>query len=293
MAIPRPPSVGPVPSDDPAVDPTAARALLEWRGAYVDKVAGPRGPWSMAGLWWLSNESARLGSGESCELRLPARLPQRVATLARVGDEVLVTPSRPGALTIDGERALGPRLVASDGVELSVGEGAERVDVLVLRRGERVGARAFDPRQGAERDRGDVAWFAPTPGWVVDARLEEAAPGSTLSIVNLLGDVREAPLAGTLRFELAGRACALLAVDEGEALFVNFRDATSGVSTYAPGRFLRVTPGADGRARLDFHRAYHPPCAHTPFATCPLPPLANRLGVAVTAGERTAGEGAA
>jgi uncharacterized protein (DUF1684 family) len=37
---------------------------------------------------------------------------------------------------------------------------------------------------------------------------------------------------------------------------------------------------------LDFNRAINPPCAFTPFATCPLPPKENQLPIAVTAGEK-------
>ena len=37
---------------------------------------------------------------------------------------------------------------------------------------------------------------------------------------------------------------------------------------------------------LDFNRAYNPPCAVTPYATCPLAPKENRLPVAITAGEK-------
>ena len=37
---------------------------------------------------------------------------------------------------------------------------------------------------------------------------------------------------------------------------------------------------------LDFNKAYNPPCAFTPFATCPLPPLQNRLPVRLEAGEK-------
>jgi uncharacterized protein (DUF1684 family) len=37
---------------------------------------------------------------------------------------------------------------------------------------------------------------------------------------------------------------------------------------------------------LDFNEALNPPCAFTPFATCPLPPRENRLPIAVTAGEK-------
>ena len=37
---------------------------------------------------------------------------------------------------------------------------------------------------------------------------------------------------------------------------------------------------------VDFNKAYNPPCAFTPFATCPLPPLQNRLPFRIEAGEK-------
>jgi uncharacterized protein (DUF1684 family) len=41
---------------------------------------------------------------------------------------------------------------------------------------------------------------------------------------------------------------------------------------------------------LDFNLAYNPPCAFTPYATCPLPPPQNVLNVAIEAGEQYHGE---
>ena len=41
----------------------------------------------------------------------------------------------------------------------------------------------------------------------------------------------------------------------------------------------------DGEVDLDFNKAYNPPCAFTPYATCPLPPKENRLAVRIEAGE--------
>jgi uncharacterized protein len=274
---------------DPALDPVAGGDLRAWRERYAVGLAGPRGPWSMAGLWWLSAVPQRLGSDAACEMRLPERCPPLVASLALVGDEVLVSPRAASPLHIGADVLDAPRRLPPDGVELRVGEGDDAVDVVLLRRGARSGVRAYDPRQGAAHDVRQVAWFAPTPGWVVDAEVEPAAAHGTLPIVNVLGDVRDAPLAGTIRFELGGAAWSLLAVEEGDAWTVSFRDATSGVTTYGAGRSLRVAPPAGRRVRVDLHRARHPPCAHTAFATCPLPPLANRIGLAVTAGERNAG----
>jgi uncharacterized protein (DUF1684 family) len=38
---------------------------------------------------------------------------------------------------------------------------------------------------------------------------------------------------------------------------------------------------------IDFNRAVNPPCAFTPYATCPLPPRVNWLPVRIEAGELT------
>lgn len=74
-------------------------------------------------------------------------------------------------------------------------------------------------------------------------------------------------------------------------VFLPFRDATSGTSTYGGGRYLLDTAkGADLGSRgdelvLDFNFAYHPSCHYDPKWVCPLAPLGNRLAVAVDAGE--------
>jgi uncharacterized protein len=97
------------------------------------------------------------------------------------------------------------------------------------------------------------------------------------------------------RFELQGERLALevswLAAYGGGA-FLSFRDATSGGESYGGGRYLLDTvKGADlgedgGRLVLDFNFAYNPSCSYDPGWVCPLAPPANRLSVAVEAGEK-------
>jgi len=70
--------------------------------------------------------------------------------------------------------------------------------------------------------------------------------------------------------------------------------ATSGGESYGGGRYLLDTVKGsdlgqdDGRLVLDFNFAYNPSCAYDPGWVCPLAPPANRLAVAVRAGERYA-----
>jgi len=80
----------------------------------------------------------------------------------------------------------------------------------------------------------------------------------------------------------------------GGGVFLCFRDATSGTETYGGGRYLLDTAkGADlgedsGRLVLDFNFAYNPSCSYAASWVCPLAPPANRLPVAVRAGEKHA-----
>jgi uncharacterized protein len=77
----------------------------------------------------------------------------------------------------------------------------------------------------------------------------------------------------------------------GGGVFLSFRDTTSGTETYGGGRYLLDTvKGADlgeddGRLVLDFNFAYNPSCSYDRGWVCPLAPPANRLQVAVEAGE--------
>ena len=94
-------------------------------------------------------------------------------------------------------------------------------------------------------------------------------------------------------FRIDGQEYRLDAVDEqGEdEMFLIFGDRTNGAETYGAGRFLYAPrPGKDGRTVVDFNKAYNPPCAFTPFATCPLPPPQNRLPIPIPAGEKSYGK---
>lgn len=78
----------------------------------------------------------------------------------------------------------------------------------------------------------------------------------------------------------------------GGGVFLPFRDATNGGTTYGGGRYLLDTvKGADlghrgRRLLLDFNFAYHPSCVHDSRWSCPLPPQGNRIESVVEAGER-------
>jgi uncharacterized protein (DUF1684 family) len=138
-------------------------------------------------------------------------------------------------------------------------------------------------------------FFAYDPGARVTAVLTDADP-QRLEIGGSHGTFGATRIA-TAGFELRGALCSIDVFwldGYGGGLFVPFRDATSGSTSYGAGRYLVDTvKGADlgvepGGLVLDFNFAYPPSCAYDPRWACPLAPPGNRLEVPVEAGERLA-----
>ncbi|NJN42967.1 MAG: DUF1684 domain-containing protein [Flammeovirgaceae bacterium] len=62
------------------------------------------------------------------------------------------------------------------------------------------------------------------------------------------------------------------------------------MKTYGAGRYLYVEkPDKSNKVVVDFNKSYNPPCAFTEYATCPLPPKQNVIGMKITAGEKNYG----
>ncbi len=140
------------------------------------------------------------------------------------------------------------------------------------------------------------AGFRGIPYWSYDPALRFAAdveplPAEPVTVTSLTGEDFGLQRIGRVRLPIGVLQVYWIAAYGGGA-FIPFRDATSGAETYGAGRYLLDTvKGADlggsgDRLVLDFNYAYHPSCAYDPRWSCPLAPPANRLAVAVRAGER-------
>jgi uncharacterized protein (DUF1684 family) len=137
-----------------------------------------------------------------------------------------------------------------------------------------------------------LPYYPPDPDFAVPAVLNvSSGTRPVMEVPTSKGVPRRVELVGTLEFTLKGQKLALGAfVEEGtqqiSSLFVPFADLTTGEDTYPAGRYLDLHPTATGVYTIDFNKAYNPFCAYNNSYECPLPPPANRLKVAVTAGEK-------
>ena len=149
--------------------------------------------------------------------------------------------------------------------------------------------RVKDPESEARKNFAGIEYYPIDPTWQVAAHFEKYDPPKKIPIPTILGTVSQEDSPGAVVFERDGAAYRLDAVaEEGESqLFLIVGDRTNGHETYGGGRFLYADPPrADGSLEVDFNRAYNPPCSFTAFATCPLPPVGNKLPIAIEAGEK-------
>jgi uncharacterized protein (DUF1684 family) len=149
----------------------------------------------------------------------------------------------------------------------------------------------FDPKSPRYQEYKGIPYFPPDVAYRVVAALAPNPNPDTTIILSTRGNQRRALRVGWFDFEVNGAKCRLEATrllepGVGEKDFsLFFTDATTGTESYKVGRYLNAEPLPDGRYALDFNFAYSPACAYSEHYNCPIPPKANRLEIAIRAGE--------
>lgn len=261
-----------------------------WRSQRKEELLKPDGWTSLVGLHWLELKAHYLGRSADSGIRLAVG-PPKMGLLEQRDGRIFFTPERGVALTLDGEPLKGRVELKTDRDEVPslIGFDEGKGVLGVIRRGERYGLRIKHADAPTRLQFAGLEYWPADPGWNIAGRFVPHPPGKTMPIVDIIGTTSDAPNPGAVEFVRDGKTYRIEAIGEpGSAeLFLVFADRTSGHGSYAAGRFMD-TPGPDaqGKVVLDFNRAYNPPCAFTPFATCPLPPPENRLDLAIDAGEK-------
>lgn len=132
-------------------------------------------------------------------------------------------------------------------------------------------------------------YYPVDPAAALIVRVHEFDDHPAVPLMTNAGPVMDYLRWGEVRFTWQGEPCRLTvyrADPDDPSLFVPFTDATTGIETYAGGRYLELLERGDGSCVLDFNRAYNPYCAYNADWSCPLPPAENRLPVAIRAGEK-------
>lgn len=272
-----------------ADDPAFAAEQQQWRLQRYEELHAADGWTSLVGLHWLEYKAHYIGRGPGSGIRLAVG-PEKLGMVARQGDAVWFTPERGVALRVGDMPVTGRIRFFSDRdptpTLISFDDGKGQLSL--IHRGERYALRVKHADAHSRTHFAGLQYWPGGAAWRVSARFVPHPPGKTLPIIDITGLTTDMPNAGTLAFERDGRTWSLEAIGEpGRELFVIFVDRTSGHGSYPAGRYLDLpAPDANGRVLIDFNHAYNPPCAFTPFATCPLAPPENRLDLRIDAGEQ-------
>ena len=275
-------------------DVAAARYRAEiarFEAARRERVAGPEGWLTVVGLAWLHEGSNPIGSDPSFTVELPAgKAPDRFGTIDVESGHATLRTTAPfdhegHSLT---ELPLADDRGGRDPTIVRLGD----VSFFLIRREGRLAVRIRDARSEARAAFAGLTYFPTDPRWRFQARFEPFDPARTLELPTVLDTIETYEVPGALAFDVEGRTHRLEAYleDPQSDLFVMFGDLTNATETFGGGRYMYVKPpGPDGVVVLDFNKAYNPPCVFTAHATCALPPTANRLPIAIPAGEKRYG----
>jgi len=248
--------------------------LAAWRAQREAKLKAEDGWLSLAGLFWLHEGANPFGKDAKAEIALPDGA-------AHAG--VFHLEHGKVSVTIDG----ATREVKPDSDDIvKIG----RLRLLVIKRSDKYGIRVKDPESEARREFKGIQSFPADESYRIVAKW--VAEPRKIPILNMIGQTEDSDCPGYAVFTLHGREFSLHPIFEepgATELFYIFRDETTGKETYPAGRFFYSDLPKAGHVILDFNKAYNPPCAFTPYATCPLPPPENRLTVRIESGEKRYG----
>jgi uncharacterized protein (DUF1684 family) len=271
--------------------------LLAWRAQQAKNLQEPTGWLTLIGLEWLKPGDNSFGSAKGNALVVQAPTAPNLGVVRLTGETLQLVPPAggyPKGLLVDGSVPANPQILAADASvhpsRITIGS----VTIAVIHRGDRYALRIKDSKAVARLQFHGLKWYPPNEVFRVHAKWVPCNPPHQVAIPTILGTEVMSDIPGVAEFTLDGKTFRLepiLESPDDKDLFFILRDATSRTETYGAGRFLYTDLPDHGLNQpgdlwLDFNRAENPPCAYTPFATCPLPPPQNRLQVAIPAGQQ-------
>ncbi len=269
-------------------DDNAYRQQIEKsRAARVERLKAPTGWLTLIGLDWLKEGKNTIGSAKNNDIvidKLPAHF-----CIVTLKDGKAMLQMAPGSDAAGIDTKAGPVEMLDDSHDKPTTVANRTVSFYLVERNGQHGLRVKDSDAATRTNFLGIDYFDIDPSWLIEAKWEEYNPPHEVEEPNILGKMDKVVVPGAAVFEREGKTYRLEPVIESPGdknLFLVFADKTSGHETYGAARFLYMDPPKDGKVILDFNTAYNPPCAFTPYATCPLPTSQNRLGVRVTAGEK-------
>ena len=264
--------------------------IQEWQSQRLESLRSESGWLTLVGLFWLESGENRFGADPANPIVLTeGAVPPLAGSFYLDQERVRVRAAEDVDLYLNGE-AVGERELRADDTGQPDILRLNDLSLMVIKRGDRFAIRVKDPNTPTRKEFSGMQYFPIDPEYRLEADFVAYESPKEVEVPTVLGtpDLMKAP--GYVEFELGGQSLSLEPyVRAGdERLFFILKDQTSGKETYPAGRYLYTDPPTqEGVVWLDFNKSYTPPCAFTPYATCPYPPSRNWLPIRIEAGEKS------
>jgi uncharacterized protein (DUF1684 family) len=261
--------------------------IQQWHQKRIESLKEESGWLNLAGLFWLEEGRNTFGGDEKNDILFPKDKSDPFLGEIVLDKGKVTLKANPDAQIFQGEAPVRELDIFPNEKPVTLKHKSLRW--FVIKRGDKYAVRLRDLESQYLKEFSGIERYPVQEKWRVKARFEPTT-GKKVSITDITGRTADQDSPGTLVFAVDGKEYRLDAVGSTKNLFIIFADQTNKKETYGAGRFLYSAVEEDGVAWLDFNKAINPPCAFSPYATCPLPPRQNKLALAVPAGEKRYGE---
>ncbi len=265
------------------------QGITKWRQEVEHNLRRENGWLALAGLFWLRKGTNLIGSHSECDILLPERAPACLGAFEFDGDNVTLKVEAKLPVEVNGIPMKSAQL-DTDQEDIPSFITFDEMHMVVVRRSKGVGIRLWDNARSERQSFPGRQWYPVKAEYRVPAAYTRFESPKVVKMPDILGAILDEPMQGFVSFELSGKKYELVAEELSDhRLFIQFMDLTNGKITYPSGRYHYTDAYEDGKAIIDFNKAYNPPCAFTDYATCTFPPQENHLNIAIEAGETYSG----
>lgn len=265
-----------------------AKSVDAERAARVERLRRPDGYLALTASGWLEPGDNTVGSAADNRYQLPGAPAHLGVLQLSPGGQVSLRLIDTQGITVDGKPAAASIAMRTQGADdkspTRVQFGASYL--YVVQNGDQRGLRVKNNDAPLRVHFPGFEYFPTDASWRIEADWVPFQPPQSLKIAYVTGTEEDVTIPGKAVFKRDGKTWELRPMAEDGRLFFVFSDRTAGKLTYGGARFLYAAAPKNGKVLLDFNLAENPPCAVTAHVVCPLAPPENRLGLAVTAGEK-------
>jgi len=261
----------------------------EWRTKRDQQMLKPTSWLTIAGLFWLEEGGNSFGTDPSNKIVLPKNSAPIFAGKFMLRKEKIVVIAQEKIGLKIGKNIITRMTIKSDETGQADEIELNELRMWVIKRGERYAIRLRDFNNPGYKNYKQLVFYPPSKKYKILADYIPYESPKKITVATIVGTHTEMISPGYVKFAIDGKEHNLKAFGGGsddKNLFFIFKDNTNGNETYEASRFMSAEIMDNNKVLLNFNRAFNPPCAYTPYATCPLPPPDNYLSIPIEAGEK-------